>query len=210
MGMLVGALIQIHDEQGRAAVHRSLRPLGMLAPGVYTFLVVLLAATFFGALLSWLTSLGWTVIGHGGDPSMVSVAEGVYFFAWHLLRSIPVLEIPDSFGWENPIQYNRSVLIGLLVVLYKRRCSFQSSLTRRTTGSIGATPTHPSPKTEANRIAARVHRTASFPARIPPSMGAVALVILSQLPEHAGGAPRSATSTMAAMRAAGIGDGLPA
>lgn len=114
-GLLVSALIQVHDERGRAEVHQSLLPSGRLAPGVYLLLMVVLAASFFGAMLSWAASAGWVRL----TPSELTPGAGAAFFVWHLLRSIPVLEIADSFGWQSPVSYRNAPLVGVLVTTYK-------------------------------------------------------------------------------------------
>jgi hypothetical protein len=47
---------------------------------------------------------------------LVEAAER--FYLWHLIKSIPLLEIPDTFDWKPPVTYS-GVISGLLLLTYR-------------------------------------------------------------------------------------------
>jgi hypothetical protein len=52
------------------------------------------------------------------NSGSLSVEEIATFYAWHFLEAVPVLKIPETLRWAQPLMYTDSQT-GVLVLTYK-------------------------------------------------------------------------------------------
>jgi hypothetical protein len=96
--LLTAAISLIATETSRTRLYTALRPIGALAPLVYTFNVLWIAMVFFALATCLLTGADLTVL-------------------WHLLDEVPLLSINKTLHWNEPLEYRGWV--GPFLLLFK-------------------------------------------------------------------------------------------
>jgi hypothetical protein len=103
---------------GNEHVHTRLR-LGRAEPLAASLLVLGLAVGTFAGLTTLLYQHGQLEL-HGrrvaSDSTLLGVAAD--FYIWHLLDSVPLLDIPQTIRWARPYEYSDS-LSGWLLLVFK-------------------------------------------------------------------------------------------
>jgi hypothetical protein len=103
---------------GTEHVHTRLR-LGRAEPLAATLLVLGFAVGTFAGMTTLLHEHGQLEL-HGrrvtGESTILGVAAD--FYMWHILDSVPILDIPQTIRWEKPYEYSDS-LSGWLLLAFK-------------------------------------------------------------------------------------------
>jgi hypothetical protein len=124
--LLTAAISLIATETSRTRLYTALRPIGALAPLVYTFNVLWIAMVFFALATCLLAGADATVLAipNPDTTSQAKLAEPqarfsylLNFFLWHLLEEVPLLSINKTLRWNEPLQY--SGWVGPLLLLFK-------------------------------------------------------------------------------------------
>ncbi len=104
---------------GRKRVWNSLCSFGVKAPFVYALALATLAITLF-ATLAFVLSDHQMIRFDGDDTAAVVTepADALDFFTWHMIDSIPALDITTTMRWEPRLEY-RDGRVGLLVLVFK-------------------------------------------------------------------------------------------
>lgn len=110
----------LSSEARRERVWKDLSRIGPAAPFVYAFVLAELAIVLFATLAFVLADR--EVIRFGTDQSVAPLvaepADALDFFAWHMLDSIPALEITGTLRWDEPLGYDDAG-VGLLLLVFK-------------------------------------------------------------------------------------------
>ena len=99
-------------------VHTRLR-LGRAEPLAATLLVIGVAVGTFAGLTTLLYEHGQLELKGQrvtGESTIIGVAAD--FYIWHILESVPLLDIPQTIGWEKPYEYSDN-LSGWLLLAFK-------------------------------------------------------------------------------------------
>ena len=124
--LLTAAISLIATETSRRRLYTALRPIGALAPLVYTFNILWIAMVFFALATCLLAGPDATVLAmpNSDTVSQAKLAEPqarfsylLDFFLWHLLEEVPLLSINKTLHWKEPLEY--SGWVGPLLLLFK-------------------------------------------------------------------------------------------
>lgn len=119
---LVVALWLIATRRNRERLFRWLERVGMLAPFVYCFNLLLISVIFFGTvsyLLAGPEGLEFTnLAGETLNRNDLSVNKFLDFFMWHFFDAIPLLKINETLHLKEQLTYE-SPSVGLIVLLFK-------------------------------------------------------------------------------------------
>jgi hypothetical protein len=124
--LLTAAISLISTETSRTRLYTALRPIGALAPLIYTFNVLWIAMVFFALATCLLAGadLGVIAIPNSDPAAQATLAEPqvrfsylLDFFLWHLLEEVPLLSINKTLHWKEPLEYH--AWVGPLVLLFK-------------------------------------------------------------------------------------------
>ena len=93
---------------------------GRTEAALITLAVVLFASVSFSGLTILLYQAGHVELSGSSDLAHDSRSFDVLseFYLWHLADTVPLLDIPDTVRWEQPLRYSDS-LSGFLLLLYK-------------------------------------------------------------------------------------------
>ena len=124
--LLTAAISLIATETSRTRLYTVLRPIGALAPLVYTFNVLWIAMVFFALATCLLagTDLSVLAIPNSDPGAQARLAQPqarfsylLDFFLWHLLEEVPLLSINKTLHWHEPLEYRGWV--GPVLLLFK-------------------------------------------------------------------------------------------
>ena len=103
---------------GTEHVHTRLR-FGRAEPLAATLLVLGLAVGTFAGLTTLLNEHGQLELqGRRVEPDSAMLGVAADFYIWHLLDSVPLLDIPQTIRWAKPYEYSDS-LSGWLLLAFK-------------------------------------------------------------------------------------------
>ena len=105
---------------------RSMRKLGRAAPLAVALGSVGFATGTFAAVTTWLWDSGHldltgsrlVAIGADEDATGTFIGIAADFYLWHLLDSVPLLDIPATIRWSRPYEYSDN-LSGWLLLAFK-------------------------------------------------------------------------------------------
>ena len=113
--MLGGWAFAISGDRGSALLQK-LYSQGIRWTFLFSISLLLFATLCFASLSSTLSD--WGVVRFEPAAPHGEFWRLQDFYMWHFLDSIPGLEVPETFLWNKPFQY-QDHLTGLLLLLYK-------------------------------------------------------------------------------------------
>jgi hypothetical protein len=114
--LLVATGIVVHD-RSRDFVFGKLRRWGVLLPLGYSLSLVAIAVRFFAVTTLLLYQSGQVTL-RTVTASYVSLESLTDFFTWHALKAIPLIEIPETLKWTEPLAYDAGI-VGLMLLVFK-------------------------------------------------------------------------------------------
>lgn len=124
-GLLLSfTLMQISTEKNRKRLFLRLQEIGLFAPIIYSFNVLIIAVVFFSSISYVLNS--HDLISFTLSPDRVLRPDypiDLYvhfldFFVWHFLDAVPLLKINQTLRWEEPLTYTKTG-VGWVLLLFK-------------------------------------------------------------------------------------------
>ena len=92
-------------------------PFGRFEPTLRACILASFAVVSFTSLTSLLVDEGVVEISHEARPEQDILDQSLDFYLWHLLNTVPLLDIPGNLNWTKPFEFDDS-LGGLLVILF--------------------------------------------------------------------------------------------
>jgi len=98
-----------------------LAALGWFLPLIFLFNYAMVSVILFGAIsVVWFCGAENACKLASAPETSVTLDTFLDLYLWHLLDSIPMLEVPETLPWPKPLDYGASpTLLGALLVLFK-------------------------------------------------------------------------------------------
>lgn len=109
-------VLQVSSERRRKVFWTRARRLDRVTPFVYTFSVAFVAIILFATLAFILSDRG--AIEFAAGSRIAEPSNAADFFLWHLLDSIPALDVNETLRWEQPLSYTDGG-VGALLLAFK-------------------------------------------------------------------------------------------
>jgi hypothetical protein len=113
-------VLQVSTDARRRRLWRRLRSVDAVTPFLYAFAVAFVAIILFSTLAFVLAERD--VIRFGTGPAsaraVAEPADALDFFVWHLLDSVPSLDVTDTLRWKEPLGYTDGG-VGVLLLAFK-------------------------------------------------------------------------------------------
>jgi hypothetical protein len=114
--LLFAAMLSISIEQWRVQLFKLLARFGWFSPFVYLFNFMLISVILFGTM----TFLIYRGDVYSPNPSIeINFDHFLNVYIWHLLDSIPAVNITENINWDEPLKQEPLRLLGLFIVLFK-------------------------------------------------------------------------------------------
>ena len=114
-------LATIAYKRWRTTLFHRLADLGWVLPLIFLFNYMMVSVILFGCI-GFLSFCDADQVCTIGDTVHTGVAPERFFdlFLWHVLDAVPVLDIPGTLPWPEPLDYGRTPsLLGVLLTVFK-------------------------------------------------------------------------------------------